>query len=278
MAKAHNSIHIDAIIALAARLTARDYQILQLLAEHRIATASIIAAVFFTNRRRAAARLHDLTELGLITHGRVTGSGAHRYTLAWAGAAVCALRNGTTPPTRAAAAIAAQQTFHSAHRPHKEGVNTFLAHLHLAARATGTARVTEWLPEATAAAQIINARPDAAATLTWNDGRTLRLWYEHDRGTETIAHLVDKIHRYRDGRLPGPLGDRLLLFGLPARQRLEALQRACPHTRDLTVAATVTVPLPTADTLYDAGTGILTGQRWTLLATGQPTSLAALAD
>jgi hypothetical protein len=267
----------EALAGLARRLTARDYAVLDFFAQHRIATTSIVAAVFFTRRRLAAIRLHELCELGLLTRSRVTGSRAYRYTLDWGGAAICALRAGTTPPTRAAAAWTAQQVFHSAHRPHREAVNAFFAQLHLAARASGSVRVSEWLPEAAASAEIIHARPDAAGELTWDDGRKLRLWYEHDRGTETLAVLAEKITRYRTGRLAGALGDRILLFGLSGPRRLNGLLRVCPPTGDLTVAATVTEPLAAEVDLRLAKTGILTDHRWQILGSEHVTSLEALA-
>lgn len=267
----------ETLAGLARRLTARDYAVLDFFAQHRIATVSIVAAVFFTRRRLAAIRLHELCELGLLTRSRVTGSRAYRYTLDWGGAAICALRAGTTPPTRTAAAWAAQQVFHSAHRPHREAVNAFFAQLHLAARAAGNLQVTEWLPEAAASAEIIGARPDAAGELTWNDGRTLRLWYEHDRGTEPLSVLADKITRYRTGRLAGALGDRILLFGLAGPRRLPGLHRVCPPTGDLTVAAAVTEPLPAEADVRSADTGVVTDHRWQLLGTEQATSLESLA-
>ncbi|MEU6246129.1 replication-relaxation family protein [Glycomyces sp. NPDC047010] len=266
----------EALSGLAARLTPRDYTLLDFLARHRIATAATIAAIFFTNRRRAALRIQTLTDLGLLTRSRVPGSGAYRYTLAWAGAAIHALRTGAMPPSRAEAAWGAQRLFHSAHRPHKEAVNGFIAHLHLDARARGGVRVTEWLNEAEASAEIIGARPDAAGTVAWDEGRILRFWFELDRDTEPISALAAKIARYKTGRLAGVLGDRVLLFGLPDVARLAALERACPATGDLTVAATVARGVPQTSDLYGGDNGLLSDDLWRVLG-GTWTSLASLA-
>lgn len=265
------------LAGLASRLTSRDFAVIDCLVRHKIATTSMLAAIFFTGRRRAALRLQTLYDLGLLERTRVPGSGAYRWTATWGGQALHALRDGQRPPSRAAATWTVQQAFLSPHRTHKEGVNAFVASLHLAARATGEVAVTEWLNEAEAAAEIIGARPDTATALTWADGRSLRLWYEHDRGTETVTRLAETIERYRTGRLNGPLGDRVLLFGLPSAARLDHLANAHADTGDLLVAATVTQGLPEATALGKPDAALINDARWRVLGAERMVSLADLA-
>ncbi|WP_112141062.1 replication-relaxation family protein [Glycomyces dulcitolivorans] len=272
----HRTSDVEAVGALAAYLTPRDFGIITCLAEQHLATAAHLGAVFFPSGRAASARLAALTEMEVLDRSRVPGRSSYRYTLGWAGAAVYALRNGKTPPTRRIVAWQGQQALFSAHRNHKEGVLTFFALLHLAARSAGDAEVTEWMPEGAAAAEIISARPDGAGTVTWSDGRRLRFWYEHDTGTETIGRLTEVIERYRDGRLPGSYGDRVLLLGLPGRVRIRHLVEAAGWLGDLAVAVAVNEELPPGQGPRPDLAHLLTGPHWHRLGHDQ-TSLRDLA-
>jgi hypothetical protein len=260
--------------SLTRRLTERDFAIIDMLERHKIATTAVLCALFFSGRRVAAQRFDVLTELELLQRFRVPGSGAHRYTLSWKGRVVAALRQGRATPTRREAELAYHRIVFSAHRTHKEEVNEFFALLHRAAQHDGNVQLTEWLSEAEATAGLMNVRPDAAGTLTWNDGRTLQFWYEHDRGTETLTRLVDAVDRYRTGRLALER-TRILLIGLPGPRRLEHLIDALPADAGITVAAHVTLSLPPVSAPDAAIPAVITERRWHRLTDSGPAILLA---
>ncbi|WP_030159913.1 replication-relaxation family protein [Glycomyces sp. NRRL B-16210] len=263
--------------ALLARMTERDFAIIDALARHKIATTATLTALFFPSRRIAAARLQVLSKFELLERFLVPGSGAHRYTLAWRGRVLAALRQGQLAPTRREAELAFHKIAFSAHRAHKEEVNDFFALLHATARQSGDVKVTEWLNEAEATTGLMNVRPDAGGTLTWSDGRELAFWYEHDRGTETLGRLTEMIDRYRTGRI-ALSRRRILLIGLPGSRRLSNLLAAAPAPTGLSVAAHVTVGLPPVSAFAHAMPAIITEPRWHRFGATAPCSLAELAD
>jgi hypothetical protein len=264
------------VAALIPRLTERDFAIIDMLAKHQIATTATLKALFFNNRRIAATRLGVLSELGLLERFRVPGSGAHRYALSWRGWVVSAFRKGERGPTRREAELAFHRIAFSAHRRHKEEVNEFFALLHLAAEQTGAVRLSEWLNEADATAGLIDVRPDAAGTLTWDDGGRLGFWYEHDRGTETIGRLTEMVDRYRTGRI-AIAQRRVLLIGLPSARRVSNFLAAAPAPHDLLVAAQVTVPLPPVSAQAAVIPRLITEPCWFVLGQEEPRSMMDLA-
>lgn len=176
------------------RLTERDFAIITALAKHKIMTATMIEALFFPLPHAAAARLLTLYEMGVLARWRSPSSKAYRYVLDWRGQSLQAMRDEEKPPTKAAATVKAQHLFVSAHRPHTEGINAFYCHLARAARARGDVDVAFTFDSYSAVSAM---RSDANLTLTWNDGRTLWFWFEHDRGTETFERLADKVAAYK---------------------------------------------------------------------------------
>jgi len=266
-------------ITLITRLTERDLTVIDLLARHKIATTAILRAVVgFPSRRAANLRLRALCDLGLLRRFRLPATGTLRFVLDWHGQVIWAIRQGQRTPTRRDADLSIQHIIFSAHRTHKEGVNEFFALLHEGARAAGDVRITEWLNEAEAAGTgLLGVRPDAAGTLTWDDGRELRFWYEHDRGTETLARLVETVDRYRTGRL-ALARSRTLLIGVPGARRLDHFLTAAPVPADLTVAVHVTVPLPPISHEDAALIPQIDQPHWRVLGDDEPRSLHALAD
>lgn len=252
----------DELAGLPARLTDRDYQVIDLLGRHGIMTAAALSAVAFPSMNATNKRLRALAEAGVLARSRVPGTGALRYGLDWAGQTIYALRIGVKPPTRTAAAMAVHRALVSPKRSHDEGVNAAVAALHLACRHSGRAAVTEWLSEAEAAHEFTGLRPDAALTITFDSGRLLRAWYEHDTGTETLNRLTAKITAYRHRRSPLLPHTRTLLIGVATAARAIALTRAVADTGPLVVAAGFHPHLPPASRPIANTARLLTEPTW----------------
>jgi hypothetical protein len=175
-------------------MTDRDFAIIETLAKHKIMTAGMLEALFFPSAHSAAARLLTLHEMGVLARWRNPASRAYRYVLDWRGQCLHAMRAEEKPPTRAAATFKAQQLFVSTQRAHTEGVNAFYCRLMRAARARNDVEIS-W--EFESYSSLSSSRSDANVVINWRDGRRLDFWFEHDRGTETLERLADKVSRYK---------------------------------------------------------------------------------
>ncbi|WP_133884182.1 replication-relaxation family protein [Glycomyces sp. NRRL B-16210] len=204
---------------LTGRLTDRDFEIIHTLAKRKIMTAGMLEAVFFSSAHSAAARLLTLHEMGILARWRSPSSRAYRYVLDWRGQCVQAMRTDEKPPTKQAGTYKAQQMFMSTQRAHTEAVNAFFCRLHRGARNRPDVRVAKWdepryFP--------FGPRPDGSATLEWNDGNELHFMLEHDRGTETLQRLADKVESYKhDAR--DSSGKQVLLIEVISQGRLTNL-------------------------------------------------------
>jgi hypothetical protein len=174
---------------------------------------------------------------------------------------------------------------------HLLGVAEFFTTLHTAghspgappdrpgrAGAGGGAELSRWWSEArTAEACGRLVRPDRygewTATTPGGLAASVRFFYEHDTGTETLARLVAKLDRYEQlaaADIAAPI-----LFGLPSRAREENLHRAITRRyrdsrgpRGLTVATTYAAP--------PAGTADPSGAVWWAVGATSRRRLAAL--
>jgi hypothetical protein len=263
------------LAGLRRRLTERDFAIIDALARHKVMTSLMLAAVFFPSQHTAANRLLTLTEMGVLDRELLPGSGAYRYLLGWHGQVIHAFEHGLRPPTRAAAQLASHQILFTSQLAHKEGVNSFFARLHYAGRTRGV-RVTEWLAEAEAATEFDNLRPDAAGTLTWDDGRDLRFWFEHDRGTETLGLLRAKLERYPHRRSIHLNGDRVLLVEVKGARRLANLAATQLDLGGITAAALLYQPIDSAATSAESGAALFDAETWHRLE--GPGVMCRLAD
>ncbi|WP_409461725.1 replication-relaxation family protein [Amycolatopsis sp. GA6-003] len=220
-------------VELASRLTERDRDLLQLLAEHRVLTSDQVAALLpYPSLNRAQRRLLSLWRWHVLDRFRhPRGDGAltgWRYTLGVAGHGVLAAMRGQTPPRPS---TVREQVLRLATDPrlaHLLGINDVLAALTAHARRSDDAEVRLWHGERTAAADCGGlARPDALIVYR-EHGAQIVACYEHDTGTESLTRVIQKLDGYAElARAGGPLPARKtqqrhgfwVLFGLPSLSR-----------------------------------------------------------
>ena len=197
-----NRVEPAMLAELAARLTARDYEILAYVHEHRVLTTHQIQKIFFTLPQPTRRRLSILHRLGALTRFRPwtpygSGSAPGHWVLGRAGAAaLAAARNITTTELGYRPDTAIAVCF-SSRLAHQIGVNDFFADLHAYARnSAGQARVSTWWSERRCAQQWGDlARPDAYAR--WSEGtREVDFFLEHDTGTEPLTKVAAKLADY----------------------------------------------------------------------------------
>ncbi|GAB3221747.1 hypothetical protein GCM10027447_07810 [Glycomyces halotolerans] len=271
---------------IAGRLTERDFAIIETLAKHKIMTAGMLEALFFPSAHSAAARLLTLHEMGVLARWRSPASRAYRYVLDWRGQCLHAMRTDEKPPTKTAATFKAQQLFVSTQRAHTEGVNAFYYRLMRAARARDDVEIA-WEFEDYGSSG--SSRSDANVTITWRDGRRLAFWFEHDRGTETLERLADKVRRYKGTveyfhlKIKKPV----LLIEVPTAGRLaNLLPRAAAHWYDgdklpirpttLTVAASAATQAERSFTRAETFLDPFDDPRWHVVGRDEVVSLGQL--
>jgi hypothetical protein len=265
-----------ALAGMTARLTDRDFVVIDALARFKVMTTSQLAAVYFPSANAARIRLRTLANLGILARSRRPHSGKLHFTLDWAGQAIHALRAGGRPPSAAEAAWEVQRQFLSPTRTHDEGAVDAVAALHLACRQHGGAQISEWLSETEASWEFQGLRPDAAFTLETDTGRSLMAWYEHDTGTETLERLAVKIDAYRSRRSPLLPYTRRVLIGCSTAARIQALTARVSDTGNLIVAASLHHGLPPISDVPPNTTSLLTAPRWHRL--GLPAEPCSLLD
>lgn len=185
-------------IAEGDRLTARDHQVISLLAEHKVMTADQLARVAFPSDTRARQRLLQLTRRAVLArfrHHRRPGSLPWNYTLGLLGATVHAAATGAPLPRPAEITNRVLRLHYSPSLAHLLGANDFFTRLIGDARTTGRGELTVWWPEPTAARACGGlVRPDGYGE--WAEGGgAVGFFYEHDTGSETLGALVGKVDR-----------------------------------------------------------------------------------
>ncbi|WP_344219860.1 replication-relaxation family protein [Nonomuraea bangladeshensis] len=228
----------DAIAYAAARLTPRDYQVLEHLLHHRVLTTHQLQRLFFTKPQPTRRRLGILHKLNTITRYRpwspYGGSHPHHWVLGRAGAELLALRSHTTVKELGYHPDLAMSIAVSSKSGHQIGVNDFFVHLGHLARHNPDASLRAWLSEKQCAKIWGDlTRPDAYGC--WSEhGRQIDFFLEHDTGSMTLAKVTSKLAAYADladaTRIITPV-----LFWLPSHAR-EANLRSLINTADLPVA------------------------------------------
>ncbi|MFI6396179.1 replication-relaxation family protein [Nonomuraea sp. NPDC050540] len=233
-------LNAAAMAYAAARLTPRDYHILEHLYHHRVLTTHQLQKLFFTTPQPTRRRLGILRNLGMITPSRPwtpTGSHPHHWVLGPAGAEILALHLQTTVKELGYDPDRAMHPATSSLRGHHIGVNDFFVTLaHLARHRPGT-QLRAWQSERQCIKMWGN-RPKPDAYGCWiEDGRQIDFFLEHDTGSMTLAKVADKLAAYADladtTRVSSPI-----LFWLPSRTR-EANLRKLITTTDLPIATAV---------------------------------------
>jgi hypothetical protein len=179
------------------RITARDAQMLRLIAEHRVLTSNQLTTAFFNHPSKARLRIGILREAGLIETFRPPGGRAALHCVATAKALklLGADRSAMPPAGKAQAATAA------ALRPdlgHLRGVNEFFCQLMAHARRTRGAALEEWRSEWTTAV-LFPGRVRADGFARWRVGEQwCEFFFEYDTGSEPLHRLVAKLDGYDD--------------------------------------------------------------------------------
>jgi len=219
-------------LRLLARLTIRDRQLLDWLAEHYLLSTDQIAAALFPSKRAATLRLAALYEMEALNRfvDVTTGTRQHLYALGPLGALV----NPSTyndpdrsdAPAPRTATDRTERIVGSRKLAHLLGTNQLFIDLYAYTRTDPNTRLLRWWSEqhATAAYTLSGIRPDGHGI--WQVGdHTTGFWLEHDRGTEKIATVLGKLRNYAQLAEVGPRYPVLLRVPSARRERnlLDAL-------------------------------------------------------
>ncbi|GGJ88214.1 hypothetical protein GCM10010123_17290 [Pilimelia anulata] len=206
----------DHVLTIQSRLTGRDLQLLEWLADHGVLTSDQIARGLFPSLDAAQRRLQTLHHARVLGRFRPQrwegGSYPYHYVLDQLGVDVVAAQRGDPVPRRTAARQRRWHLTQRANLDHKLGVNGFFADLAGYARTRPGAALLQWRhagffqgegafrePGDSPFKSLLRAkvRPDAAGVFA-EDGRRVRFWFEYDTGSESLTVLVDKMHLYSD--------------------------------------------------------------------------------
>lgn len=270
----------DRVLRLHARLTDRDRQLLDWLADHKVLTTFQISNALFGSLDFAQRRLLTLHQLGLVDRFRPLrmGGGSYpwHYVLAQTGAEHVASTRQETPPKRAQTTEAARRIANSRLLPHLLGVNEFFTDLAGYARTHPGAQLERWWSEQRLGRTGVFAlsvtspvRADGHGVYR-EDGHRVAFFLEWDSGGEQLRLLTGKLSSYAEHVTKGgPAWP--VLFCLPTTRRETNLHRMLNRIR---------VPVPVATCARDslAAAGGPAGAVWLLhRASDAPRRLIDLA-
>ncbi|HEU0130816.1 MAG TPA: replication-relaxation family protein [Mycobacteriales bacterium] len=247
----------ERLAAVGDRLTARDLTILRTLEQHVVLTTEQLTRLLFSSPVSAQHRLAVLHHYDLVDrfHERKDTGGhtSFRYVLGEAGAAVLALRrHGETDqgsdPRRPETPVRLDPRYrqphhkirveHSQRLAHTLGVNELATALAGHARRTPGAALERWSSERRCRLWCgETARPDARLVWTEN-GRSVDVLLEYDRGTENHHRLLDKIPGYRALQRDRGIAS-WVVFAFPSAGREAELRRAFADIDDVPIATAV---------------------------------------
>jgi len=241
------------IADLAHRLTDRDRAIVYDVGRLRALTLRRLARLHFSSHSSARDRVKTLVELGVLRRFRTSTRGEYFHVLAFAGLKLFVpmieqerkldpitdhleqARPSTLRATRVAAETLMAELVGNPLLAHLAGANDFYARLSVACRVSSRWEIERWYAERETwwtRGMTRGLRPDGAADLKV-DGRSLKVWFEHDTGSETLGRLVAKLDLYRSE------GSRLLLIELTKPGREVNFHTAAEATPRPIVATTV---------------------------------------
>ncbi|MGC4795604.1 replication-relaxation family protein [Micromonospora saelicesensis] len=244
-------------LQLLRRLTLRDRQLLDWLAEHYLLSTDQIAQALFPSRRAALLRLAALHTIDAVTRfvDVTTGTSQYLYALGPLGAVVhpTAYTDPDRPSARAprSSIERTERIIGSAKLRHLLGVNQLFVDLHAYTHIDPNAQLARWWSEqhATAAYAAADIRPDAHGVWTVGD-RSVGFFLEHDNNTENLSRVPRKLRAY----------ERLAEFGprYPVLLRVRSRRREANLLRAL---AGVPTAMPVATGVHDEHPA---GPAWTL--------------
>ena len=248
------------LLRLQASLTPRDQRLLDWLYDHGVLTSAQIARAMFSSLDFAQRRLLRLTQLAVITRFRPQrwhgGSHPYHYVLDQLGYQHVMAQRGEGMPRGDRARVRHQALINRADLAHLLGTNEVFVDLAGYARTHPGTRLARWWPAAAFHEPDIFAHDHQTADAIYRhryrlprpDGHgiwidhdiTVPFFLEYDRGTETLAVLVDKVDKYT--RLATHTIWRCpVLFHLPNLRREANLQQLLTedhHTGRAAVATT----------------------------------------
>jgi hypothetical protein len=239
---------------LAGHLTGRDRWLIRMLYEHKVFTTHQIVELAFPSIRAANLRLLNLTRWGVLHRfqpHRDLGSHPMHYVLDRTGATVLAHEEGIDPRALNYNRDREIGRAYSLQLAHTIGTNSlFTTLIHHARQPDATGTLTTWWSAARCGRQwgdIIT--PDAYGRWQQAD-RTVEWFLEFDFGTEQLARLAAKLHRYE--RLADTTGITTpILFWFPspgreanARTTLTAALRDLDRPEQVPVATTAAIATP----------------------------------
>lgn len=230
-ARQRHRVSGELLLSLAEHLTERDHRILAYLGEHELLTTPQIRDLAFGSTRQAQRRLAELAGLGLLSRLRPRvsrGSAPIHWILGPAGVVVLAADLRADVRTIGALRRRALTLAVGQHRRHRVGVNGFFTRL----VADDSGQLELWWSERHCARRWGHVIvPDGYGH--WRQGgQAIGFWLEYDRGTESLADLVDKVDAYADlAHVRGPTGQNRppwLLIRLGSERRERDLRRLLP--------------------------------------------------
>jgi hypothetical protein len=231
-----------------ARLTDRDLQLLDWLADHKVLTTFQICHALFGSQDFTQRRLLKLHQLALVDRFRPlrVGGGSYpwHYVLDQVGAELVAASRGETPPRRGETVDRMRRIAASRTLAHRLGVNQFFTDLAGHARTYPDARLERWWSEQQCAQPgtfgttvISPVRPDGHGVFT-QDGRRVAFFLEWDSGAERLQVLASKLAGYADHiQQGGPAWPVLLWLPTMRRER---------HLHQMLAGMETMVPVATA--------------------------------
>lgn len=227
------------------RLTLRDHQLLDWLAEHYLLTTDQITRALYPSLRTTQRRLQVLTAIGAVYRFRplngTVGAGSTRYGLGKLGSmlrphAYHDPDNRRTRPPRTDLERRSRLVA-SPRQNHLLGINEFFIRLHAHTRTNPGERLTRWWSEQHATAEYASypghIRPDGHGIWT-TEHSEVGFFLEHDRGTEDLSRVLAKLDSYQRLAEDGPTYP--VLLHLHSRRREDNLRQ---HLAGLTLTVPV---------------------------------------
>ena len=264
------------LTALAGRLTAGDRQVCQLLGDHQVLTAGLLAMLVGTPPRTLQQRLTTLTTLKVVDRFRPhrpvgAGSAPYHYLLGEAGAAVLAADGNATVDRPGWDRAQLLRLAHAnGHLTHLLAVNTMFAQLTHTARHRAGTRLVCWWPAGRCQAQwgpLIG--PDAYAR--WQDPDGEVDFFLHHHPTQPAADQPTlPLEGYNDLAAATGITTPVLLYAVDPDQEAQLRERLTGQRLLVPVATSNPACGPPAEAVWLPTSRPADGARDRLGALGHP--------